>query len=352
MKTIVEEGKVRIEVHAGKISKELPVFYNPVMTFNRDISILLLNSVPDKKLRIADPLAGSGIRSLRFLKELEKGKIEEICLNDVDVNAIASIKKNFSLNKISLKKVTLENTDANAILLKSGGFDYIDVDPFGSPNSFLDCAIKRLARCGVLAVTATDTAALCGTYPKAGKRKYWSTPKKGPIMHETGLRILIRKVQLIGAQYDRALTPIFSYAKDHYFRVFFRSKKGKKEVDNILKQQGMLEDSGPLWLGSLWDAKLVKIMVKKSKKMKSITQDKEKTKFLDLITQESNIQSVGFHDLHYLCKKNKISLIPRKEDLIVKLKKKGFNASQTHFKGEGIRSNVEEKKLVSLLRNK
>ncbi|MCU0373510.1 MAG: ATP-binding protein, partial [Ignavibacteria bacterium] len=42
------------------------------------------------------------------------------------------------------------------------GFDYIDIDPFGSPCPFLDAAIKRLSRGGILAVTATDTSALAG----------------------------------------------------------------------------------------------------------------------------------------------------------------------------------------------
>lgn len=32
----------------GKISKDLEVFYNPIMKFNRNISILLLNSFEKK----------------------------------------------------------------------------------------------------------------------------------------------------------------------------------------------------------------------------------------------------------------------------------------------------------------
>ena len=70
------------------------------------------------------------------------------------------------------------------------------------------------------------------------------------MMHETGLRILIRKVQLIGMQYEKALFPIFSYLKDHYFRVFFRCIKGKKICDEIAEKHGMLNDAGPLWLCS------------------------------------------------------------------------------------------------------
>ena len=194
----------------------MEVFYNPVMSLNRDVSVLLLNSVDKKNMQIADPLAASGIRSIRFLKELGKDKINRIYINDFDKNAVKSIKENLILNKIKYKnnkKMTIENEDANLFLLKSTGFDYIDIDPFGTPNPFLDAACKRLAREGIMAVTATDTSALAGTYPQACIRKYWAVPKKDAIMHETGLRILIRKIQLVGAQYEKALNPIFSYSK-------------------------------------------------------------------------------------------------------------------------------------------
>ena len=42
------------------------------MKLNRDISILLMNAIEDKNLRIALPLAGSGVRAVRFLLELDK----------------------------------------------------------------------------------------------------------------------------------------------------------------------------------------------------------------------------------------------------------------------------------------
>ena len=60
-------------------------------------------------------------------------------------------------------------------------------------------------------------------------------------MHETGIRILIRKVQLIGAQFEKALTPIFSFYADHYYRVFFKCEKGKKKADEIVKQHQIMK---------------------------------------------------------------------------------------------------------------
>jgi tRNA (guanine26-N2/guanine27-N2)-dimethyltransferase len=339
MDSTIQEGKAVIRVSvANKVSKEMDVFYNPVMKLNRDISILLLNCIGEAGLNIADPLAGSGIRAIRFMLELKKNKIRTITANDYSLKAVKSIKNNLSLNKI---KIIIKNEDANLFLLNSTGFDYIDIDPFGTPNPYLDTAVRRIAREGILAITATDTAALAGTYPKACLRKYWAIPLRNELMHEIGLRILIRRAQLIGAQYDKALMPIFSYSKEHYMRVFFRCKKGKEGVDEILKLHEHFESAGPIWKGNLWDVRLVE-------KMAKLNQIKENEKFLKVIKEESKIDTIGFYDLHKIAKRHKVG-IPRKEGLIAILRKKGYKAAETHFSGRGVRSDVGLKELIKII---
>ena len=341
---IITEGKAKLNIKPEKVvSKQMDVFYNPVMKLNRDTSILLLNVLNKKDIRIALPLAGSGIRAIRFLKELDKKIVNELYINDSSKKSIDLIKKNFKKNNIKIgKKTIISNNDANLFLLNSKGFDYIDIDPFGTPNPFLESAIRRISRTGILTVTATDTGCLCGTFQKAGLRKYWAITKKSPIMHETGIRILIRKIQLVAAQYDKALTPIFSYSKDHYFRVFFQVEKGKERVDKILKQHSHLNSTGPMWLGQLWDTNLTKKMLKTNK-------DETLTKFLTVIKDESLVNTVGFYDIHFICKKYKIKEIPKKQELIKKIKKLNYKASETHFNLEAIRSNIPLKKLIKLL---
>lgn len=338
MREYITEGKAKIKTYQGKISKKLPVFYNPVMELNRTISVVLLNSLNKKNLQIALPLAASGIRGIRFLKELKKGKIKSLDMNDYSVQALKLIKDNLKVNNIKNKKVKLHEKDANIFLLESKGFDYIDIDPFGTPNPFLDSAVKRIARDGIMAVTATDTSALAGTYANACKRKYFAVPLKNELKHEIGLRILIRKVQLIGAQYEKALTPIFSYSKEHYMRVFFKCEKGKNKVDDIIKKHDFYESAGPMWLGQLWDKKLAEKMYKQ-----------EKTDFLKIIKDESKIDVVGFYDMHVICKKYKIKQIPKYDILIKKIKKEGYKVSRTHFAKEGLRSNIPLDKLLRIM---
>ena len=342
MYEIIQEGKAKIKAFlTKKISREMPVFYNPAMKFNRDISILLLNSIEKKGMQIGSPLAGSGVREARMFLELKKGRIKKIDINDISKEAVSLIKENLMRNCIKSKTVSVFNDDANLFLLNSAGYDYIDIDPWGTPNPFLDCAIKRLARGGILAVTATDTSALSGTYPDACMRKYWALPKKDEMMHETGLRILIRKIQLIGAHNEKALTPIFSYSKEHYMRVFLSCEKSKKAASKILNQHGMFNGAGPLWLGRLWDKNLAEKMQKNNK-------IGENSGFLEIITKESEVSSIGFYHIHKLCKRHKRK-IPRKQELIERIRSAGYKAEETHFNPESIRSDIGLNEFISML---
>jgi len=322
----INEGAVILNVFQDtKISKKLEVFYNPVMKFNRDTSILLLNSISNMDLQIALPLSGSGVRGIRFIRELNEGKIKNIKFNDYSKSSVKLIQENLKLNGLKyrklrkLKLLEVFNEDANLFLLNSQGYDYIDIDPFGPPIPFLDTAIRRLSKGGILAITATDTSALSGTYPKACWRKYWAKPKKDYLMHETGLRILIRRVQLIGMSLQKALIPILSYSKDHYFRVFFRCEKSKSACDEVFKKQGMLGDVGPLWKGDLWDPSLLKKMVDNN----TIS---ENSNYLNLIYNESLIGGIGFYDIHVICKEYKLN-VPKFEDIFNKIRTQGFKAS-------------------------
>lgn len=343
------------------VHKKMEIFYNPVMVSNRNISILLLNTIPNKNMNIADPLAGSGIRSLRFLKELKKGKINHVFVNDIKENFPKIMRGNIYQNKIKEKNLSLFNEDASLFLINRikdekkpnnfcGYFDYIDVDSFGSPNPFLDAAIARICRDGILAVTATDTAALTGTYEKVTRRKYWAKPLRNYLMHEIGLRILIRKIQLQGIQFDKALIPILAYSKDHYYRVYLQSNRGKEKCDELVRQHqyflfchqclnfktstynkeqcrcgNSFEFAGPLWIGNLGNASLVQSMIK-------YNLYPEEQKLLETLAREFRKNVVGFYDLHVLAGKNKID--PPKMEIALK-KLKGV---RTHFSPTGIKT--------------
>ncbi|PIN75407.1 hypothetical protein COV17_04005 [Candidatus Woesearchaeota archaeon CG10_big_fil_rev_8_21_14_0_10_36_11] len=366
---ITEQGIIlNIDVLHKDPTKKMPVFYNPVMKSNRNISVLLLNSVSNKNMNCAFPLAGSGIRPLRFLKELKKSKIDTIFVNDKKADFVTMFNNNLTLNKITkTNSIKICTDDANNFLLNQhtddfcGYFDYIDIDPFGTPNPFISAAVSQIKRHGILAITATDTAALTGTYPRVTKRKYWATSSKNYMMHETGLRVLIRKVQLQGIQFDKALAPLLSYHKDHYFRVYFKHENGKEKCDKIIKQHHYLlycstclnhtisrfnreicscgtqfSFMGPLWTGKLFDSKLITSMAKNNP-------FPEEQKFLDILKEESTKDVVGFYDLHIIEKKYKFPVGKMEPAL------KTLDAVRTHFSLTGIKTDINIKEIIKLL---
>ncbi len=354
-------AKINITLPKGDVNAKMEVFFNPIMISNRNISILLLNEISNTNMKIADPLAGSGIRSLRFLKELKKDKINQLIINDAKEDFPKYVKDQLKINKIKkTKNIIIENQDANLFLLTQTGFDYIDIDPFGTPNPFLSSAIARISRDGILAITATDTAALTGTYPKVTERKYWATSLKNYLMHETGLRILIRKIQLQGIQFDKALIPILSYHKEHYFRIYFRAEKGKEKCDELIRNhqyflycqnclnyqtskynketcqcKSQYQFAGPLWIGELHNKKLITSMAKNNPYP-------EEQKFLSQLAEESTIDKVGFYDLHEIARKLKKE--PPKTEIILKKLK----AVRTHFSPTGIKTTAELKEMMKL----
>lgn len=369
----ITEGAVTAKVFSSsKISKGMEVFYNPVMKLNRDISVLVLRAFALRRKREAEeagkkpvgitvgsPLAGSGVRECRFLVELEQGLLSEVAINDYAEEPVALIRENVELNQNALNCQGIEVSclEANRFLLESMGFSYIDVDPFGTPNPFLDAAVKRIQREGILAVTATDTSALAGTYADSCRRKYWAEPMRNHLMHEVGLRILIRKVQLIGAQYEKSLVPIYSFSKDHYMRVFFRCEKhGRKEAAAIVKRHQFLhyckrclsvtvsdanratccnketQWAGPLWTGQLWDAPLARALAEMNASWEH--GQPENQKLLDTIAQEASApeEIIGFYPFNVV--RQSTGRTPKKKNVL--LKKKGV--WPTHFLSNAVKA--------------
>ena len=377
---IVVEGKAKIAVpkYSGKVvSSGMPVFYNPVMKLNRDITILLMAAAANvygiKKWNIADAMAATGIRGLRILLENVGCGVESLKMNDYSSAAVALIKKNLKLNRIITggKASTSEN-EANKFLLNNRNFNYIDIDPFGYPGIFLDAAAKKIMHNGILAVTATDTSALAGTAPAACRRKYMAVPMKNSFMHETGIRILIRLVQLFGAVHEKALIPVFSYYKDHYIRAFFLCETGAHRVDKLLdkhremlycrnccekmimENEGVkcsgcgekLQKAGPVWVGNLFDRALAGKMEEAANKF----MDNKTKNFLATIAEEAKHETktgAGFYAIGELCEKNKVARQPKTSDIIKRLRQQGYAASATHCSTTGIKTNATAKQAAN-----
>lgn len=335
---LFNEGLARFYATQGKLSSELPVFYNPRMKINRDVAVWLVSKLKPKK--ICCGMEASGIRPIRFA--LEAGA-KQITANDISAASFQIMKKNVILNQVE-DRIELRNINVRDLLDKEQ-FDYIDIDPFGCPVPYLDSAMRSLLPNGILAITATDTSCLCGRYINACVRKYSSRPMKCGFEKEIGIRIMIAKAQSIAKEHNKTLKPIFIHSSEHFMRAYLRNERCSDNLGYILFCPKCLERrpsdkpvgeccgarmgyAGPLWLGKLWDEELA-----------------DDFTLIRHIREESRIDSVGFYDTHEIARVKHAESV-RVDTLIQSLQEGGFLASRTHFKPEGVRTTAAIKEVI------
>lgn len=213
--------------------EKFPVFFNPRGKFVRDVSIICYKAYLDSNQRsprvtFADSLAGVGARGLRVAKEVEG--IDSIFLNDINSRALEMGRRSAALNSIE-HKCTFSRREACSFLLSraenSGErFDITDVDPFGTPSDYIDCAIRSVKDGGLLSITATDSAVLCGVYPEVALRKYLALPIRTEYSHEVGLRLLFGLAAQMAMRLETGIEPMFCHHNMHYFRAYLKVKVG------------------------------------------------------------------------------------------------------------------------------
>jgi tRNA (guanine26-N2/guanine27-N2)-dimethyltransferase len=388
---IVEEGKVKILVPELKAfiktpseyaPSKAPVFYNPVMELNRDIAVLALQTYQkmlNRKISVCEPLASCGIRGIRFATEV-KG-VQKVLINDINEKAFQLARYNVQMNGLS-KRVTVKNQDANFFLAHYGAprkrFDAIDIDPFGSPVPYLDSAIRALRNGGLLALTATDMAPLCGVHPKACIRKYGGKPLRTEYCHELAVRLLAGCLATTAAKHDIGISVVFSHSTNHYIRIYATTKYGAKKADESIQNMGYIPHcfncfhretakelfpversgkcsqcgskmrvAGPLWLGKIFDKEFCELMEQEAKKRKFRLGERIR-KILALVKSEVEAP-ITYYVIDKLCDALALPVPPTKK-VVEALGKGGFQVSLTHFNSRGIRTNASAMIMKELLR--
>ncbi|XP_050228818.1 tRNA (guanine(26)-N(2))-dimethyltransferase 2-like [Mercurialis annua] len=184
--------------------------------------------IPDRKIRELEPprvleaLSASGLRALRYAREIEG--IGQVVALDNDPASVEACKRNIKFNgSVAISKVESHLTDARVYMLTHPKeFDMVDLDPYGSPSIFLDSAVQSVADGGMLMCTATDMAVLCGGNGEVCYSKYGSYPLRGKYCHEMALRILLACIESHANRYKRYIVPVLSVQMDFYVRVFVR----------------------------------------------------------------------------------------------------------------------------------
>uniref|UniRef100_A0A8C6UIT1 tRNA (guanine(26)-N(2))-dimethyltransferase n=1 Tax=Neogobius melanostomus TaxID=47308 RepID=A0A8C6UIT1_9GOBI len=195
----------------------------------------------ERGLRVLEGLAASGLRSVRF--GLEVPGLRSVTANDFSAKAAALIARNAQHNGVG-HLVEASCKDASLLMYekreKRERFDVIDLDPYGSPSSFIDAAVQAVAEGGLLCVTCTDMAVMAGNSGETCYSKYGSVSIKAKFCHEMALRIILHSLDQRAGVYQRYIQPLLSVSVDFYIRVFVRVFTGQAKVKNSASKQALI----------------------------------------------------------------------------------------------------------------
>ncbi|MFX0054110.1 MAG: tRNA (guanine(10)-N(2))-dimethyltransferase [Promethearchaeota archaeon] len=363
---------------------DMPVFMNPRMRLNRDFSVLFLAAYLDNNPieLMCEPLAGCGVRTLRYLKECQ-GTFDALMF-DANPNAIETINRNIQLLGLS-ERARAKQGDAKVLLLtesREKRFDYVDVDPFGTPAPYMNAAIQSMSpKGGLLALTATDMAALYGVYPRVALRKYGGLSTRTPFSHELAVRLVIGHSFNVAGANDYSVTPLAALSTDHYIRIWLQIKADRNEANRQVDDMGLVmycpecmhaevitlrsrqeyskiehqkDDcsgktftAGPLWIGSLYDAGILDAAERIVPEMEDVF-EKRVTKMLRMMINESVLDTHPFIDIHALCDLHNL-VPPKLSEIISTLREAGNIVERTHFKPTAIRTNAAVREVTEVV---
>ena len=279
----IVEGATRLVVPAGSVSGVVPprrpAFFNPRARRTRDLAVLAAGAHAEGHSgAYLDAMAGVGARGLRVAAEA--GSYDGVFLNDSNPHAVGMARQSAALN--GLERVVFSTMEACRFLsehsVRGGRGAAVDVDPFGSPAPYLDCALRALQYGGMLAVTATDLQVLGGLHDAACRRIYGGVPLRTVYGAETAVRLVAGCMSAVAGRLGMGVSVVYAESHMHYYRVYAKLLPkpgsprlgyivhcarcgGRRASDAYAGACGSCGDdtkaAGPLWTGPLFDADFV-----------------------------------------------------------------------------------------------
>jgi len=327
-----------------------PVFFNRRMALSRDATVLLLRGI--RAENYLDAMGATGARGIRVGRECGI----PVVINDRDPLAVEVIHRNADHAGVGAE---ITRCDVN-VLLSSRRFDIVDLDPFGTPASFVDAAARSAG--SYLFVTATDTAPLCGAHAPAGTRRYFAHPVNNEYHGETGLRVLLGFVVRELVKYDRGLEPVLCFTHEHAVRLHLGIRRGARAADETIGRIGYilqcsrcfyrreepgivagggrcpcggdLVPIGPLWLGAINDPGTVAGMLDRLPTV-PLAEPEKLYRLLMLLQEE--LPTSSYYDYHVMARKLRTSPPPL-DSVLGKIREEGYRVSRAHYSGTAIKT--------------
>ena len=373
--TEIIEGSTKLLVPKGsmtdKVPPKEPAFFNPRASLSRDLSIIAYSAFW-KNFEFPkvffDGLSGLGARGLRVANEV-KGT-EKVIINDVNANALEIASESAKINNLKNFEISEDETCRflSSHSKKNLRASIVDIDQFGSPSRYIDCAIRATMHGGMLALTATDLQVLHGLFDKAAKRRYYGTPIKTEFSNEIAIRLIIGCVSFVAGRLDISFQPLFVDHDMHYYRTYLRILNTPDQEENIgyiifcrsckdrysdtskqtkcRKCNHETEVAGPLWIGKLFEKKFVNKM---KDVRKELTVDKRCERILDRSEAEAEMLPT-YYTLDEIA--SKMNSAPLKlSNAISKLTSRGYKASMTSLNPSGFRTDCEIDEIIQIFQS-
>jgi tRNA (guanine26-N2/guanine27-N2)-dimethyltransferase len=314
------------------------IFYNPAMAADRDIAVAFArawrgDAAPDRDGW--EVLAATGVRGLRLLHE--GGVFRSMRLTEAHPAAAELLRSNAA----RFAGAVVEQRDAHRP--SDATFDYVDLDPYGSPAPFLEALLPSVRPGGVLAVTATDMMVLAGVQPGASERRYGARPVRGRLGPEGGLRILIGYVARCARRSGRRARPLLAYCRDHYVRAYLEVAPADEDPDPVAEIDPRswtgpeLEGAGPfgpLWCGPLFDPGIVGRLAPPPTAAVPVATGR----FIERVREELGADVPFFFEANSLAERLGLASPPPLAALFDAIRREGFRAARTHARPEGFRT--------------
>ena len=360
----IVEGDTRILVPKGSITDivppKKPAFFNPKAKINRDFSMVAYaafwRSFEGPKVFL-EGLGGTGARGLRVSNELEA---ESIIINDLNPTALEMARE--SARRNGIKNVEFSEREVCRFLSehsrKGSRGSIVDVDPFGSPAAYFDCAIRATMHGGMLSSAATDLQVLNGLWQSACKRRYGGVPIRVEYGDEIAIRLVLGCLRTVAARLGVKIDPLFVESEMHYYRTYVRilnrpdleenigyvlhcKSCGHRKISPKLMQEcemcgSSIDVAGPLWIGKIFDAGFLQAMLDE---IPDLNIDKSCKRTIEKGLAEAGLAGTYF-TVDEIASKTKSSP-PKLENVIRGLERSGFSASLTAFNPTGFRTDAD-----------
>ena len=311
------------------------------MAMDRDLAVAFVRAWSARRsgpLVGWEMLAATGARGLRIVRET--GAFRDFALTEANPTAFEVL----AANARTVPGARAIASDAHRVP-PGGPFDYVDLDPYGTPVPFVEVALASVRPSGVLAVTATDMPVLAGAQRASCEARYGARPIRGRLGPEGGLRILLAYLDRTSRTGERGIRPLLAYVRGHHLRAFVQVEAAPPRESPVGRIDpatwtgpplGRVGPFGPLWIGPLFDPELVRTLASPP----TAAEPGPTEKFLARLREEVDVDVPFYYEPNEIAASLSLSFPPSRERMFAGLREAGYRAARTHARPEGFRTDA------------